>query len=402
MTTATPNGDNESAAGGWWTVGLITGWQTTASIGFYTVFAASALIRETFGVSRALVGITVSVLMGGYLLFLLPVGAAVDGYGERPALIGGLVVIAIALLGIVAVPGYWWLLGAVFLLGGAYATASPATNRAIVGRVAAGRQNLALGIKQVGVTAGSAISALLITGVAARTGVWDTGFLVAAGLAVAVTAIVAVAYRGTGGGGVRWPDLRVLASNRRYVALLSAGVLLGGAFFTTTGYMVVYVAETVPTTVAFAGIVLAIAQGTGSVGRIVAGAVIDRLGTTQAVAAARVLTAQAIVAAAMLVAITAVDSAMTALVGFAGLGVVLLGFTGVYYSCLSGLVAEDRIGEATAGGQLSLNAGAIVAPPVFGTVADRVGYTLGWMGLAAGCLGAAAITWWITRRQGGP
>jgi len=75
---------------GWHGVGLVAGWQTVASLCFYAIFAATAFLRAEFGLSRTLVGVIITVTMLGYTLLLFVVGAAVDGYGERRVMVGGL------------------------------------------------------------------------------------------------------------------------------------------------------------------------------------------------------------------------------------------------------------------------------------------------------------------------
>jgi hypothetical protein len=66
----------------WRSVGLVTGWQLTASLAFYAIFAATAFVRDTFGVSRAMTGVAITAIMFGYTALLFGAGAAVDGYGE--------------------------------------------------------------------------------------------------------------------------------------------------------------------------------------------------------------------------------------------------------------------------------------------------------------------------------
>jgi len=61
------------------------------------------------------------------------------------------------------------------------------------------------------------------------------------------------------------------------------------------------------------------------------------------------------------------------------LGVFALGSTGLYYSCLSTVVANDEIGAASAAGQLAATVGGLFAPPVFGYLIDTVGYNAGWL-----------------------
>jgi len=78
-------------------------------------------------------------------------------------------------------------------------------------------------------------------------------------------------------------------------------------------------------------------------------------------------------------------------VAFAVLGFFVLGFTGVYYSCMATLVSAERMGSATAGCQLALTSGALFAPPAFGYLADAFDYRASWTLLAGGCLVASLL-----------
>jgi hypothetical protein len=76
---------------------------------------------------------------------------------------------------------------------------------------------------------------------------------------------------------------------------------------------------------------------------------------------------------------------------FAGLGLTIYGSTGVFYSCLSGLVDGEDIGGATAGGQTAINVGGILAPPLFGGLVETAGYDAAWGLLAATTLAATLL-----------
>lgn len=388
-------------------VTLVLAWQVAASSCYYTVFAATPFFRDAFSLSGIAVGAIVTVLTVGYTIFLLPVGAVIDDRGEQSVLLVGLCGLAVCAGAITVAPSYPLLLGCVVCLGAAYASAMPGTNKAILEGIGAERRNLALGIKQVGVTAGSAISALLVTG---AVGHWQNGFLLVASAALVVNAIFFVAYRPQhakggstasetlerdGGNGADEPSksqgtdertlvtLRRLLARRSYRRLTAAGFFLGATLFTTVGYTVLYVADSIGASIAFGGVVLAVVQVAGSAGRVGAGWLADRLPGPERLVTTRVLLGQAVLGTLLLGGMTLIDSRGAALAGFALLGVFVLGFTGLYYSCMGTLVPTARIGSATAGGQMALNAGALVAPPTFGLLIDWASYDVAWLLLAA-------------------
>jgi len=375
----------------WRTVSLVSLWQVAASVCYYTVFAATTFFRDAFELSRFTVGFVLTALTLGYAVWLLPVGALIDRFGERRTLVVGLVGLSVGAAAVAGAPTFTVLLLAAFFLGSTYATAIPGTNKAVYDNIAAGRQNLAMGIKQIGVTAGSGISSLLVTGLA---GVlfWQAGFFVATGFGLLVAVVFALAYRGDGGGGTaEYPDFRALSRNRPYDVLVVAGFFLGAALFTTTGYTVLYVDEAIGASVAFGGVVLALVQLFGSAGRLLGGWLSDNLPGDPQVRIGAILIVQAVAGAALFVAVAATDSAVGAAVAFSALGFFVLGNTGVYYSYMATLVGADEMGGATAGGQLALVLGSVVVPPAFGYLADAVGYHASWWLLAACTLVASGL-----------
>lgn len=417
----------------WRAVLAVAGWQTAASLCYYSVFAATGFVRTEFGVSRTLVGVFVTATILGYTLNLFPSGAAVDGFGEKRVMLVGLAALAVAAVGVSLAPTFALLLVAGAVLGAAYSPAMPATNRGIVTHAPRGRANFAMGLKQVGVTAGSAAASLVITGVGAIVA-WQTGFWVIAALAAAYGVVFAVTYDaggaaaggaagsgtvdgtaasgrspGGGSGTWSWPDLSGLAANRAYLLLVAAGFFVGASIFTMLGYVVPYVDEVIATAgpgsgaasapgtvtvggyvlggVLLGGLVLGGTQVAGSAARIGAGLLADRLGGSRGAATVALAQAAASVASFGVLA-TGVDSPLVAGVVFAGLGLSVLGSTGVFYSCLSAIVPPEQVGSASAGGQTAINAGGLVAPPVFGYLADTAGYAAGW-GLLAGLVAVA-------------
>ncbi|WP_255151154.1 MFS transporter [Halorarius halobius] len=381
---------------GWRSVLAVAGWQTAASLCYYSLFAATSYFRGTFGVSRTLVGVLVTVATLGYTLNLFPSGAAVDGFGEKRVMLLGLGGLAVAagLLGVA--PTFAALLGVAFLLGAFYATAMPASNRGIVTSAPPGRENFAMGLKQVGVTVGSGTASLAIAAVAS-VAAWQWGFGVVAGAAAAYVAVFAVTYSGAGSAGA-WslPDVGSLRGNRAYLLLVAAGLFIGAGVFTTTGYTLLYVDEAVGTSPAVAGVVLAGTQAAGSAGRLGAGALADRLGGGRG--AATVTAVQTAVGGLLLVALALGTPPLPVAVALLlGIGVTVLGSAGVFYSCLAALVGEGEIGAATAGGQTAANVGGLLAPPLFGYLADTAGYGAGWA-MLAGCMALVVVVLVAVRR----
>jgi sugar phosphate permease len=227
------------------------------------------------------------------------------------------------------------------------------------------------------------VSALLVTGIASAL-FWQAGFYVAAVSGIVVAAVFWIAYRGTAvGGDAEYPDFHKLLDNKPYRSLTISGIFLGAGLFTTTGYTIIYINESVGATVAFGGLVLAAIQVSGSAGRVITGWSSDVLPGDPQQRIGTILLVQAAASVVLFIAVAFADSRLLAAALFVVLGFFALGFTGIYYSCMATLVPAEEMGSATGGGQLALVAGALFAPPTFGYLADTVSYRASWGMLAA-------------------
>jgi MFS family permease len=266
---------------------------------------------------------------------------------------------------------------AAFLLGSCYGVATPGTNKAVFDNVDPSRQHRAIGIKQVGPTLGSATGSVLVTGLVGAF-FWQMGFLVAAAVGLAVASLFYVAYSGGGTTETAYPEFRGLLGNRSYLLLVAAGLCLGAVFYTTTGYTVLYVEASTGAAVAVGGLVLAGLQVCSSVGRVVSGWLGDVLPGEPSVRVGSILAVQALVGAVLFLLLPGTNTAVETGVVFALLGLFALGSVGLYYSLVSVVVDEDRIGSASAGGQFAATVGGLVTPPLFGYLVETVGYGAGW------------------------
>ncbi|MFC6827049.1 MFS transporter [Halopelagius fulvigenes] len=381
----------------WRSVGTVAAWQTAASLCYYSIFAATSFVRDAFTLSESLVGLFLTAALVGYTAALFPSGAAVDGFGEKPVMVGGLVALAVAAVGVSLAPSYGAVLVAGAVLGVAYSSAMPGTNRGIVATAPRGRENFAMGLKQVGVTAGSGAASLVVTGVAA-VAAWQVGFWVIAVVAAGYAVAFAVLYDGAGGSGeFSVPDVRDLRANGAYLLLVAGGLFLGASIYSMLGYTILYVEDVVGASAAVGGAILALTQVTGSVSRVGAGSLADRFGGANG--AVTVALGQVALSVCLFAALAVGAASLPVAVAvFAGLGLSIHGSTGVFYSCLSELVADDDIGAATAGGQTAINVGGLLAPPLFGALVETAGYAEGWA-LLAGCTVAAAGLLFAVRRR---
>jgi MFS family permease len=379
----------------WRIVVLVTVWHIAASACYYAIYAGTPLFRNAFSLSGFEIGLIITALSLGYAASLLPFGVATDRFGERRTLTLGLVGLAVGVLGVALAPTYWLLLLAASSVGLMYGSATPGTNKAIFDGIEEGRQHRAIGIKQIGPTVGSAIGAVLITGFAGLF-FWQFGFLVAAAVGLTVAGAFLLLYRDSEQVEATVPDFRGLLSNRPYVVVLLAGFSIGAAFYTATGYTVLFVNESIGATVATGGLVLASLQIASSVGRIGAGTLADVLPGVPRVNTSAILVVQAVGGGVLFLLLPLTETVLLSGIAFAGIGLFILGSPGLYYSCISTLVPDDELGAASAMGQLSMTLSGTVAPPVFGYLVDVSGYLAAWAFLGGLSFVAGALLLSVT------
>ena len=378
------------AVGFWRLVTQVTGWHIAASMCYYAVYAGTPLFRDAFGLSGFTVGLVISALTLGYAVFQLPIGVATDRIGEHRTLTLGLFGLSVMLLLVVQAPTYVTLLPLLFVTGSMYGTAAPGTNKAIFDNVADGRQHSAIGIKQIGPTVGSAVSAVLVTSLVGVF-VWYFGFVVTSVVGILTAAVFYATYSGESRPATSTPDFSGLLANRSLVLLLIAGTCIGAGFYTTIGYTVLFVDESIGATVAVGGFVLAALQVTSSVGKVVAGWLADTVPGEPRLTTGSILLVQALGGAVLFFLVTATSTPITAGVVVAALGAFALGSTGLYYSCVSTVVSESEIGAASAAASFSTTISGLFAPPTFGYLVDAFGYGAGWAFLGSLSLVAVGL-----------
>lgn len=379
----------------WRIVTLITVWHIAASICYYAIYAGTPLFRDAFDLSGVRIGFLITALSLGYAVSLLPFGVATDRFGEHRTLTVGLVGLSLGVFAVTIAPSYWLLLFAAFSVGLMYGSATPGTNKAIFDQIEPGRQHRAIGIKQIGPTVGSAIGAVLITGLAGLA-FWQFGFFVAAAIGLATAGAFFLIYRTAEQAEATVPDFRGLLSNRAYVVILLAGFSIGAAFYTATGYTVLFIDESIGATVATGGLVLATMQLSSSAGRIGAGTLADILPGPPRVRTGAILVVQAAGGGALFLLLPSTNTPLVAGIAFAGIGLFILGSPGLYYSCISTLVSEEEMGAASAVGQLAMTVSGLFAPPIFGYFVDVSGYLAAWGFLGALSLVAAGLLLVVT------
>ncbi len=276
-------GDSPAAPRRWLLLALLT---VAYGMGAFGILGVSPLLPslvEGFRLTRLDVAFVVpSVYLGG-LLFSLPAGHLADRWGVRPTLLGGLALGAVGLAVAAAAPRFGLYLLCIFVAGAGWSVVNPVLGKAIVDLFPTRERGVAMGIKQMGLTVGGVISALVLPPIAAVLG-WRAA-VVACALVMGAPALAS------------WRLLAPLAAARPAAAsesgvtlaghwwwlgrpalliLFGAGVALGMLQSAVLSYLPLYGVEVLGFTAIAAGALVAAAQAGGAAARLGLGAASDR------------------------------------------------------------------------------------------------------------------------------
>lgn len=233
------------------------------------------------GLSLAQAGLIAGAPIAGTMCTLVLWGAVVDRSGERFVMIASLVATT-AGLAVSALLGdrHLALAVALFVTGGASAGTAAASGRVVVGWFPPERRGMVMGIRQISQPIGVAFASLSMPVVAQAYGIREAllvplGLAAAAGVAVLVT-IVDPPRPARTAHAVSTSPYR----DDHYLARIHlASALLVIPQFTVWSYMLVWLEAQRSWSAASAGLLVAVAQLLGSLGRIGAGQLSDMVGS---------------------------------------------------------------------------------------------------------------------------
>src|SRR3989475_11877641 len=153
------------------------------AFGMLGVSPLSPALMQGFASSRLEGAVSVPSVYVGGLLFSLPGGHLADQWGVRPTLLGALALGGIGLLAAALAPHFVVFLLCLVIAGSGWSVVNPVLGKAIVDLFSLTERGIAMGIKQMGLTLGGGLSALVLPPIAVH-----CGWLVAVGACAAAMA----------------------------------------------------------------------------------------------------------------------------------------------------------------------------------------------------------------------
>lgn len=369
----------------------LVGIQLTTAMVILGIPPLTAALRDEFGLSRAGAGLLMTAAFLGVVAASWSGGRIVNAVGVRRSMIGA----SLGLGGSFALTGrassYVLVLLALFVVGVFYSPVTPATNAGVVAWASPRFRTRAMAIKQMGVTAGAAISAALIPFLITRYGWRSATTIVGTGVAIVG---VASAMKFRRPAGVRTTGRAPRLENRPMVVVLGiATLLLLFVQHSVSTHFILALQDEGMSLIA-AGAALSLLQWSATGARYGWAWVADRFLGGNASLALFIL---CFGSAAVLTAMTVFDGTR-----WPALAAFLLGATTQAGNGLIQVVLSDAGGPAPASstglGMTIGFSGTVIGPPLFGLLADVWTYRWSWFVLSAIALTAGAMTWRVAPR----
>ena len=327
----------------------------TAAVGFYQ--------------STAFIGATLLTLMSGSLV-LRHGGVRVNQASVVLSAAG----VALALTGSVPIV----VLGAV-LAGMGYGLATPGASHVLARITPPARRGLVFSIKQSAVTLGGLVAGVLFPPIAERFG-WEWAILLACCMVVSAALIIQPlrtrldddrkpAHRVQINAPGR--SVRLVLTTPRLQPIVLVAFSFGAMQLSLFAFLVTYLVERVGLDLVTAGLLFAVMQGAGFVGRVGWGWVTDRwIGARPLLAALGAGTIASTVAA---IAFSDAWPLAGLVAGCAALGLTAVGWNGIYLAEVARAVPIDKVGSATGGVMMFTFVGVVVGPTAFGAIVATTG-----------------------------
>ena len=364
---------------------------TAAQASFSTVSFAMAVLapalRDKYDLTLTEIGIVLAAEWIGLTISMLPWGFAVDRFGERWTLAGGLLGCAAFLAAAAYAPSFGWLvilLGLAGIMGGSVQSGS---GRAVMRWFAATERGLALGIRQTAVPVGGVIAAVVLPQLETP----KAGLLFVAAFVLAGAVAGALVLRSGSEEHIEPQDVEItLRDPRLWLACWASGLYVV-AQVAMMGFVVLFLHDQHGYSTGEAAAVFAVSQGLAVVLRIAVGRWSDVLGVR-----VRPLRRIGVAIAVALVAVAVLSDApglvlVPALIVATGLS---MAWNGLAFTIAAELGGR-RSGAAIGFQQTVLSALGVAAPVGFAAVVSASSWGLAFGIMALFPLAGAWLLRWL-------
>ncbi|MCM3671024.1 MFS transporter [Mesobacillus maritimus] len=345
------------------------------------------LIGEDLSLTKSQIGMLPAALFLGQAFASVPAGFLTDRFGSRKLLVIAAFFLGLGFLVMTFLGQFWAVLFLVMIGGIGYGSMHPITNRGIIVWFPLNQRGTAMGIKQTGVTAGSALAGLILLPLGAVYG-WRIVLLGACILLLISGMVSYMLYRDPPGqmksnnptGLVSfYKSMFNMLKNKSLMLVSFSAMGLNGSQMCLNTYLVLFVYEKFGISLVLSGILFVISEVSGTLGRIAWGMISDFL-----------FKGNRIVILLIITVLTAFSSLTVALMSsatfwllvpiFIVFGFSVSGFNGIWMNLASEIVPPQQAGISSGVSITFGSIGVMLVPPIFGLMVDQTGsFTFGWL-----------------------
>jgi MFS transporter, ACS family, hexuronate transporter len=346
------------------------------------------LIGEDLSLSKSQIGMLPAALFLGQAFASVPAGFLTDRYGSRRLLLMAALFLGFGFLVMTFLGQFWAVLLLVMLGGIGYGAMHPVTNKGIMYWFTVKQRGTAMGIKQMGITAGSALAGLILLPLGAELG-WRPVLLVACVLLLLSGFLSYVLYRDPPEQGETaanqtgivsfYKSMFKMFKNKALMLVSFSAMGLNGSQMCLNTYLVLFAYEKLGISLFLSGMLLVISEVSGSLGRIAWGMVSDFLFNSNRVVILLIIT--------VLTAVSSMVFVFTQEASFWGMVPVVIvfgfsasGFNGIWMNLASEIVPREQSGISSGVSITFGSVGVVLVPPFFGLMVDQSGsFAFGWL-----------------------
>jgi MFS transporter, ACS family, hexuronate transporter len=341
----------------------------------------SPFLERSFHLDSFALGLLPAFFFAGQALISIPAGVYSDHFGTRKINLIVSIEISMVFFLVSLIHNFFVLLVLLFLAGMGYGSMHPSSSRGVRDWFHQGKSGTAMGIKQMGVTLGSSLAALILLPLAI-TYSWRTSMEFSALVVLIIGAVIYFLYRDqphyNNHDKFSIKDVIKLVHNKNlfFVSLVSIG--LNGVQLCYTTFIVLFFHDKLQLSLVMAGTFLIISEISGTVGRLLWGMVSDKLFGGNRISVLMMITvigALGLIVQAMAPRVMPLQMLLTAVIGLC-----IAGFNGIWMNIASESVSGNKAGMAS-GFSLSIGSlGVLIIPPIFGQIVMLSGsYYWGWI-----------------------
>ncbi|WP_174614510.1 MFS transporter [Virgibacillus ihumii] len=350
------------------------------------------VIGEDLSLSKTQIGLLPAAFYLGQSITSIPMGLLTDSIGSKKMIILVTYCLGLSFMGATFTGGLVLLLVLLFISGAGYGAMQPTSNRGVLYWFSTKTRGTAMGMKQMGVTLGSALSALILLPLSNSFGWRPTIFV--ASIVLMVFGTIAFFYYSEPSSIKKQQTLiqpkSIFSSfisvfkQKTLILISMAAMALCSSQLILNTYIVLFAYEQLQLSIFLSGILLVISEISGSLGRIGWGMISDKIFKGERVIALIIIAVISGIAS-LTIAFLPQSTPFSFVIGIIIIfGFCISGFNGIWMNAATEIVPREKSGAASGISLMLGTMGIVFGPPIFGYIVETsTEYMFGWLYLTS-------------------